>query len=157
MDCAATTRSKAILVAADISFDHVSGCTIGIVHFPVEFAAKRLHTAPILDRLAQRLIGDWVHCVNFLGPGHDAATDKRAFEGAVISQHFRLIIAVSQMGMHGKRAITTTAHLVDALTVLRSVQEASLVLEHVIFPRLARVHVLRERTNVIFVLEHANT
>jgi hypothetical protein len=94
--------------------------------------------------------------VNFLRPGHETTTDKRALERAVVAEHLRLIITVAQVRVHSEGAKTSAAPLVNALTFFSGVQQATLVLKYIILPSLMGIHILRKRSNIILIFEHAD-
>jgi hypothetical protein len=156
VDCATTAWCEAVFIAAHISFNHVSSLSTGIRHFPVKFAAQGRHTSPVLNGFSERLVSNWVQGMDFLGPGHEATADERTFEGSMVSQHFGLIITMSEMCMHRERTPSPTTKFIDTFTLFRRIHQPSLMLENIVLPWLSWIHILWERTNVILIFDHTD-
>jgi len=153
---AAATWGKAVFIAANVLLDHMRGGVGGIRHLPIKLSTHRRHASPILRGCSQLLVRCWVERVNLLWPGHHAAADERALERPLEAQNFGLIITGTHVSVHGERTVAATADLVKALALFRRIEQAPLVLEDTVGPRLMRIHVKRKRTNVVLISDQAN-
>jgi len=94
--------------------------------------------------------------VNLLWPRHDAAAHKWALEWSVVAKNLGSVVTSPQIRFHFKLSKFAATYFAEDGAIFGSMQQSSLVLEHIVGPRLVGIHVVRERPNIVFVAFHAD-